>query len=138
VTTGYLLDTNIVSALMREPQGIAAAVLADRLERKPESRLCTSIVAACELRYGIARCASRKLTRQLEDVLVDLEMLPLDEPADRHYGKLRADLEKIGKPIGPNDLFIAAQALAHNLTLVTDNMREFERVAHLKVENWLR
>lgn len=138
MTTGYLLDTNIVSALMREPQGIAAAALTDRLERKPQSRLCTSIVAACELRYGVMRRASRKLATQLEAVLADLEMLPMDEPADRHYGKLRTDLEKAGTPIGPNDLFIAAQALAHNLTLVTDNVREFERVPHLKIENWLR
>ncbi|GAA4345554.1 type II toxin-antitoxin system VapC family toxin [Variovorax defluvii] len=138
MTTGYLLDTNIVSALMRDPQGMVAAILADRLERQPQSRLCTSIVAACELRYGVARHRSRKLPLQLEAVLKDLEVLPLDEPADRHYGKLRADLERLGTPIGPNDLFIAAQALAHKLTLVTDNLREFERVAHLKIENWLR
>ena len=138
MSSGYLLDTNIVSALMRAPQGLAAITLADRLARRPQSRLCTSIVVTCELRYGVARRASRKLASRMEAVLVDLETLPLTEPADRHYGRLRAELEAAGTPIGPNDLFIAAQALAFNLTLVTDNIREFERVPRLKVENWLR
>ena len=74
----------------------------------------------------------------MEAVLTDLEIIPLAEPADRQYGKLRAELEKAGTPIGPNDLFVAAQALGFNLTLVTDNIREFQRVPRLKVENWLR
>ncbi|MBU1358381.1 MAG: type II toxin-antitoxin system VapC family toxin [Gammaproteobacteria bacterium] len=123
---------------MRDPQGPVSATLAERLRRRPQSRLCTSIVVTSELRYGVARRASRKLANRVEAVLSDLEVLALDEPADRHYGRLRSELEAAGTPIGPNDLFIAAQALTFDLTLVTDNVREFERVARLQVENWLR
>jgi tRNA(fMet)-specific endonuclease VapC len=65
-------------------------------------------------------------------------VIPLQPPADRHYAQLRAELERVGKPIGANDMFIAAHALALGCTLVTDNVREFCRVKNLTVENWLR
>jgi tRNA(fMet)-specific endonuclease VapC len=134
VTLRYLLDTNIVSDIVRNPQGRVAqhaAGLADGL-------LCTSIIVAAELRYGVAKKDSDRLTRQLEVILSALDVLPLEPPADRAYGRLRAELELAGQPIGPNDLLIAAQALSLDLCLVSDNEREFARVKGLRLENWLR
>ncbi len=93
---------------------------------------------AAELRYGAAKKASPRLSAQLEAVLGALEVMALEPPADAAYGELRAALEKAGKLIGPNDLLIAAQSLALEMTLVTDNEREFRRVDGLMVENWLR
>lgn len=131
--SGYLLDTNIVSDLVRQPQGRSA----QRLARLADERICTSIVVASELRYGAAKAASPRLTKQLELILSALEVLPLDAPADRHYADVRLGLEKAGTPIGPNDLLIAAHALAMDMTLVTGNTREFARVSGLHIENWL-
>jgi len=129
----YLLDTNIVSALVRDPQGPVTR----RIARAGEETICTSIVVACELRFGAAKKASPKLTEQLERVLEALPVLALETDADRRYGELRADLERAGMPIGANDMLIAAHALALGLTLVTDNVNEFRRVASLPVRNWL-
>lgn len=133
MSAGYLLDTNIISDLVRQPQGRSAR----RLATLPDARICTSIIVASELRYGVTKVASPRLSRQLGLILAALEILPLESPADEHYGKIRAALEKAGTPIGPNDLLIAAHALTLGLTLVTDNTREFERVTGLKLENWL-
>lgn len=130
----FLLDTNIVSDLVRQPQGRVAAKLAE----VGEDAIATSIIVAAELRYGAGKKASPRLTRQLEAVLGAIEILPLEAPADARYGELRAALERAGTPIGANDLLIAAHALALDMVLVTDNMREFERVVGLRVENWLR
>lgn len=129
----FLLDTNILSDLVRRPQGKVADVIA----RVGEHSVCTSIVVAAELRFGAARAGSKRVSRQLDRILAALDILPLDEPADRHYATLRRALEKRGLPIGPNDLLIAAHALAEDCTLVTANEREFSRVPGLKVENWL-
>lgn len=130
----YLLDTNILSDLVRNPQGRVF----DRIVEVGEAQVCTSVVVAAELRYGAARKGSPRLTAQLEAILAALPVLPLEPPADEAYGRLRADLEAAGQPIGGNDLLIAAHALAAGLTVVTDNAREFGRVAGLAVENWLR
>ena len=81
--------------------------------------------------------AARELTAQVEAVLGALEILPLEPPVDRYYGELRAGLERTGRPIGADDLLIAAQGLMLGLTLVTDNEREFSRVEGLTIENWL-
>lgn len=129
----YLLDTTVLSELIRRPQGRVA----ERIAREGEERVCTSIVVAGELRFGAAKRASSRLTVQLEAVLSAVEILPLEEPADRHYADLRNRLERRGTPIGPNDMLIAAHALALSLTVVTDNVREFSRVPGLRVENWL-
>ncbi len=131
---GYLLDTNIVSDLVRDPQGRSAA----RIARLGEEAIATSIIVAAELRYGEARKKSARLTAQLETILGGLEILPFNAPADRIYGELRARLEAAGKPVGANDMLIAAHTLALGYTLVTDNVREFSRIKGLKVENWLR
>lgn len=129
----YLLDTNIVSDLLRNPGGRAAR----RLAVVGETLVCTSIVVACELRYGAAKKGSAKLAERIEILLESLEILPLDKDSDRRYAEIRSHLDGPGTPIGPNDLLIAAHALTLDLTLVTDNVEEFARVPELSVENWL-
>lgn len=130
----FLLDTNILSDLVRNPQGRVAA----RIRDVGETSVCTSIIVAAELRYGAAKKGSARLTPQLDAVLRALEVLAFDTPADIVYGKLRASLERVGKPIGGNDLLIAAHAIALGHTLVTDNEGEFSRIDDLGWENWLR
>jgi tRNA(fMet)-specific endonuclease VapC len=134
VSARYLLDTNIVSDLVRHPQGRAAAKIAE----VGEDAVATSIIVAAELRYGAAKKASPRLTAQLEAVLGVLEIITLEVPADASYGAARVALEAAGTPIGANDLLIAAQALALDMIVVTDNEREFARVDGLRHENWLR
>lgn len=129
----YLLDTNIVSDLVRNPQGVVAR----RIARVGEAKVCTSIVVACELRYGAEKKGSARLSAQLEQILVALPVLPLEPEADRDYATIRTDLERKGTPIGANDMLIAAHARAAGLTLVTHNVSEFRRVSKLKVVDWL-
>jgi len=130
----FLLDTNIVSNVVRYPQGRVAAHIADI----GDAIVATSIIVAAELHFGALRKKSPRLTAQLEVVLGGLDILPFAAPADRIYGELRAHLESKGTPVGANDLLIAAHAIALGYTLVTDNVREFSRIKSLKVENWLR
>ncbi len=130
----YLLDTSMVSDLVRNPQGPVAAYI----RRIGETQVCTSIIVAAELRYGAARKGSHRLAAQLEAVLGALDVLPFEPPADAVYGRIRAELERIGRPIGGNDLLIAAHAVALGCTVVTDNEREFARIGELRAENWLR
>lgn len=130
----FLLDTNIVSDLMRNPQGRTSAKIAEL----GEDAVATSIIVAAELRYGAAKKGSQRLAEQLETILAAMEVIPLEAPADATYGATRVALEAAGTPIGANDLLIAAQTLALDMVLVTNNEREFERVSGLKVENWLR
>jgi tRNA(fMet)-specific endonuclease VapC len=130
----YLLDTNIVSDLVRNPQG----KVAQRIRKIGEGQVCTSVIVAAELRYGAAKRGSPKLSSQLEAVLGVLEILPFDTPADATYGTLRTRLEQVGTPIGGNDLLIAAHALALGCAVVTDNDTEFSRAGDLRCENWLR
>ena len=128
----YLLDTSAVSDLMRHPQGRVA----ERIAAVGEANICTSIIVAAELRYGAAK-GSTRLADRVESVLAVLEVLPLKAPADVAYGELRAQLEREGRPIGGNDLLIAAQALALGCSVVTANQSEFGRVPGLRHENWL-
>lgn len=129
----YLLDTNIISDLIRHPAGKAA----QRIAEKGESAVCTSIVVACELRFGARKKGSALLTARVEDILSVIEVLALDADADRLYAEIRTELEASGAPIGPNDLLIAAHALALGLIMVTANTAEFSRIHDLPVENWL-
>jgi tRNA(fMet)-specific endonuclease VapC len=94
-------------------------------------------VVACELRLGALRKGSAVLSGRVEQLLDSLVVLPLDEPADQHYAEIRAALERAGTPIGSHDLFIAAHARSRDMTLVTHNLREFQRVPGLRVEDWL-
>ncbi len=130
---GYLLDTDILSDLLVRPSGPVAAAIA----RAGEDGVCTSIVVACELRFGAGKRRSAVLTARIEALLGSIEVLPLAPGADRHYATIRARLEQHGTPIGPNDMLIAAHALALRRTLVTGKVREFRRVPNLDVENWL-
>jgi tRNA(fMet)-specific endonuclease VapC len=130
----YLLDTYIISDLVRNPGGRVA----QRIRDIGEAEVCTSIIVAAELRFGAAKKGSARLAAQLEKILEFLDVLPIDAPADVVYGQVRARLERIGHPICGNDLLIAAQAVALGYTLVTDNEQEFRRIDELLSENWLR
>ena len=128
----FLLDTNVVSDLVKEPQGRAA----QRIARVGEQNICTSIIVAAELRYGITKRGSARLAARVEAVLAALNIEAFKNPADAIYGRIRARLEEKGRVIGGNDLLIAAHAIALGCTLVTSNKREFARVEGLAVENW--
>lgn len=128
----YLLDANILSQPIYEPLGHVAGRI-----RRLEHLVCTSIVVAAELRFAAAKAGGRDLRSKVEELLLSLDIRPLESPADRLYAELRVDLERQGTPIGANDMLIAAHALALNCILVTDNQREFGCIKHLRVENWL-
>ena len=128
-----LLDTNTISALFHDPFGPVAV----KIDAANQGDICTSIVVACELRFGAQKRGSTKLTTWVEATLNDLDVQPLGSDADHHYARLRVELERRGTPISGNDMLIAAHALALDATLVTANTREFARVDGLKLENWL-
>lgn len=129
---GLMLDTNALSELIRNPQG----ALARQLGAIAPERICTSIVAACELRFGALRKGSAPLTRRVEQLLGALTVLPFEPPADAHYADIRATLERRGKPIGSHDLLIAAHARSRGMVLITRNLGEFRRVPKLPAEGW--
>lgn len=129
----HLLDTNILADLVRNPAGRAAR----RLAVVGEATVCTSIIVACELRYGAAKRGSPALSARIEDLLASVEVLPLDRETDRHYAEIRLHLDRMGQPIGPNDLLIAAHALALDLTLISDNVGDLARIPGLALDNWL-
>lgn len=132
-TARYLLDTNILSDLIRNPRGAAAR----RLVEVDGDAICTSIVVACELRYGAARRASAPLTQRVEALLSSLPVLPFEADADSHYADIRTALERAGESIGGNDLLIAAHGRSLDAVVVTHNLREFKRVPGLRVEDWM-
>ena len=129
----YLLDTNMISESARNPNGGTAL----RMMKVGQDNLFTSVIVLAELRYGIERNPLTGARAQIELLVQSLDVRELPLQAARHYGKLRSDLERQGKPIGANDYWIAAHALAEDAVLVTRNMREFERVTGLRLENWL-
>ena len=129
----YMLDTNVISDMVRNPDGRAAR----RVSTLEDDALCTSAIVASELRYGLRKSGAVALARRVEAVLGEMEILSYDAPVSFAYAQTRSALEKTGRPIGYTDLFIAAHALSLDLTLVTANVREFSRVEGLKVENWL-
>lgn len=123
-----------MSDMIRHPTGAVAA----RVFRLGDQAVCTSIIAAAELRFGAAKRNAARLTGLVDDLLSGLVIEPWDRPADQEYARLRSSLESRGAVIGGNDLLIAAHAVALGATVVTDNVREFSRVDGLNVENWLR
>jgi tRNA(fMet)-specific endonuclease VapC len=129
----FMLDTDIVSDLVRNPSGKAAG----RVREAGDEGLGVSIIVAAELRFGCAKRGSLALTQQVEAVLATLIIAPFDRPADVEYADIRNQLAQSGRMIGPNDLLIAAHARALRVPLVTGNSAEFMRVAGLAVENWL-
>lgn len=128
----YLLDTNLLSELIRKP-----ATLEAKIAEVGEANICTSIVNACELRFGAEKKGSELLSERVDRLLGTIEVLPLDSNVDRTYARIRTDLESKGQPIGGNDYLIAAHAVEQDCVLVTQNEREFRRVPDLITENWL-
>lgn len=130
----YMLDANVISALVAEPQGTAA----ERIVEVGEDNVFTSVIVSAEIAFGLRKRDSAELTRKVGNVLGRLLVASLEPPADSHYADIRLELQRVGKTIGPNDLWIAAHARAMGAVLVTGNEREFSRVPGLVVENWLR
>ena len=133
MATRYLLDTNIlIAALKGEP------CVRQRLETLPLSDLLLSTIVLGELEFGAEKSAWADRNRQrLAELTRRLPLIGLEASTARHYARIRMQLERMGTPIGANDLWIAAQALTADATLVTNNQREFLRVQGLVVENWL-
>lgn len=130
----FLLDTNTISEIVK--QGRDSVVLSV-IAQVGEDSICTSAIVASELRFGVERKRSQVLREKVERVLRNIEVLPYNSGCSQSYGIIRAALEREGRGIGPNDLLIAAQAHSLGMTLVTDNVHEFERVDGLRVVNWL-
>lgn len=128
-----MLDTNVVSALMRNPRG----KIAERINEVGPDAIAVSIVVAAELRYGCSKKGSAALTERVETILGSVDVIAFDRLADAEYGDIRSALETSGIPIRPNDLLIAAHARALGAVLVTANTGEFERVPGLQIENWV-
>jgi tRNA(fMet)-specific endonuclease VapC len=129
----YLLDTNILADLIRNPGGRVK----ERIAKVGEANVCTSIIVACELRFGARKKNAPLLTARIERLLQAIEVLPLDGDVDRAYAEVRAMRESLGRPSGANDLLIAAHAVNEECILVTNNESEFVHIAGLVVENWL-
>ena len=133
LTQIFLLDTN---ACIRVLNDTSPALVARLREHRPAGiRLCSTVKA--ELSYG-ARHSSRPAAdlRLLNEFFSAFSSLPFDDTCAEHYGIIRNDLSRAGTPIGPNDLMIAATAMAHGFILVTHNTDEFSRVVGLRLEDW--
>ena len=129
----YMLDTNIAIYVIKQRPLQALHLFNERA-----AMLCTSAITEAALLHGAEKSQRREHNlRQVDDFLSRLDVLPYTRKAAGHYGDIRADLERKGTPIGINDLHIAAHARSEGLILVTNNMREFERVAGLRLENWV-
>ncbi len=133
----YLLDSNVLSELIRNPQGAVGREF-QRKALDKKVKMLTSIVVACEMRYGVAKKGSARLEERVGQTLASIGVAALAPGVDAVYAVLRADLERRGQVIGANDMLIAAHALELDAILVSDNVREFKRVKGLRVENWLR
>ena len=129
----YMLDMDIASYIMKRSND---AVLR-KLQTIPVSAVCISAIAESELRFGVEISPRRRKDQEaLETLLRFLSVVDYPGSAATEYGRIRADLQRRGLLIGSNDLLIAAHARCLGLTLVTNNTREFSRVAGLKLENW--
>ena len=131
----YLIDTNICIYIMnkRPPDVI------QKFKQFDPGEIGISTITVSELQYGVAKSTHRKKNQlRLDEFLAPLEILSYNEIAARTYDDIRIQLEKYGKPIGPLDLLIAAHALSQNLTIVTNNVKEFKQIKNLKIENWIK
>ena len=128
----YMLDTNIcIYVIKNRPVG-----LREQFNRLAE-QICISTITLAELYYGVEK-SSRGVEnlRVIEQFVDRLEALPFSAEAAAHYGQVRAELERAGQPAGPHDMLIGAHARSAGLIVVTNNLREFERIRGLRVENW--
>jgi tRNA(fMet)-specific endonuclease VapC len=130
----YLLDTNIVSEMMNNPQGRVMSLIAD----VGEDNVFTSIIVLSEIRYGIEKKGSQRLVTRLREILEVLPVERFEAPVDEHYAFIRNETRKRGTNVGQMDILIAAHALALDAILVTANEMEFSYVPGLKIENWLK
>jgi tRNA(fMet)-specific endonuclease VapC len=130
----YLLDTNIVSEMMNNPQGRIMASISD----VGEDKVFTSILVVSEIRYGIEKKGSQRLVIRLSQNLEELTVERFEAPADEHYAFIRNETRKKGTNVGQMDMLIAAHAMALGAILVTGNARELSYVPGLKIENWLK
>ena len=137
MSTKYLLDTNIICHMMHNADGIVAQHLQKLMQAGLVDSLYTSVVVQSELLFRLAKRPTTRLLSAYEQQMSGLTVLPIDETVAHSYASVRLALSPAGTPIGPNDTFIAAHALALDYTLVTDNEVEFRRVPDLRVENWL-
>jgi tRNA(fMet)-specific endonuclease VapC len=133
MTKRYLLDTDTLSHFMNRPD----SPVAKKIRLLPDDGICTSIIVACELRFGAFKKSSAALTHRIDQCLNSMEVLALEPGVDRVYGNIRATLESKGQSIGANDLLIAAHAIFAGLVLVTHNTSEFRRIPKLDLEDWL-
>ena len=129
----YMLDTNIcIYAIKHRPERVF-----QKLQEVEPEDVCVSSVTYAELVHGVEKSAAVEKNRlALSMLLANIEILDFDVDAADCYGKIRADLEKKGTPIGPLDMMIAGHALSLGYTVVTNNVKEFSRVSNLKIENW--
>ncbi len=129
----YLLDTNVCIRYLNS----RSTAIRRKLLSTPEAEIVLCSVVKAELLFGAAKGDNKaKRLAQLDLFFARFVSLPFDDRAAKVYGRIRAELEKQGRPIGPNDLLIAAIAMANDLTLVTHNVREFGRVTNLQLEDW--
>lgn len=130
----YMLDTNICSYVIKQrPPKVLA-----KFETIQPEQLVISVITLAELQYGVAKSSKPAFNQNILDEFVSyLDVLPWDIQTVKIYGEIRTDLEKKGTPIGAMDLMIAAHCLSLDCILVTNNLREFQRVPNLKVENWV-
>lgn len=130
----YMLDSNICIYVMNNHPKIVV----DMFHQLTIDEVCISTITHGELIFGAENSQRRDQNLEKVDIFCNLiTVLPLDNSASRHYGRIRSYLNKNGTPIGNNDLWIAAHALSEDLILVTNNEREFNRVKDLKIENWV-
>lgn len=130
----YMLDTNTCIYIAKKKP----IEVLHRFEQLTSGQVVMSTITYGELLYGAQKSQHPKKTMTiLEKLAESIPPLPIPLEAGHHYGQIRSALEKIGKPIGNNDLWIAAHALALNLILVTNNVKEFQRISQLKLENWV-
>lgn len=129
----YMLDTNIcIYIIKNNPISVR-----QKFEQISASNLVLSMVTLAELRYGAEKSQAReKAIKAIDQLSRHIQIAELDEVVAEHYANIRAQLERQGKPIGNNDLWLAAHARAKNWVLVSNNTREFERVVGLRLENW--
>lgn len=128
----FMLDTNIcIYVINKKP-----SIVLERFRQEAPGSIALSSISAAELAFGVTKSGSDKNKEALALFLAPLTLLPFDESVIWHYGVIRTQLEKQGTPIGPMDAMIAAHALSKRLTLVSNNVAEFERVPDLHLENW--
>jgi len=129
----YMLDTNIVIyTIKNRPEQVR------KIFKQHKNQMCISAVTKGELIYGAERSSRPEQNLiDIEGLIARLEVAPFEDHASEHFGQLRAELYRIGQPIGPYDMMIAGHARAMGLILVTNNMKAFERVPGLRVENWV-